>query len=113
LLSRIELKAITPNTITDRGRFRQELQTVRSRGYAVDDEETFPGVRCVASPIHDHSHQVIAAMGISGPSSRLSMERMHEYGRHVYALASEFSTLLGATNIGIQKEVIASSDHVS
>jgi DNA-binding IclR family transcriptional regulator len=55
----------TSNTITNEEDFLVELEQVSHRGYAVDNQENEPGVRCVAVPVHDHKGQVIAAVSIS------------------------------------------------
>jgi DNA-binding IclR family transcriptional regulator len=96
LISQLRLKPLTSHTITHRDTLRAELDGVRERGYAVDDEETFLGVRCVAAPLFDHTHQVIASMGLSGPASRVTPERLAELGLRVRTLANEFSMALGA-----------------
>jgi len=66
----------TANTITDPGQLKQHLQTVRSQGYAIDDEENETGVRCVAAPIRNQSGRVIAAASISGPATRISKKHL-------------------------------------
>jgi DNA-binding IclR family transcriptional regulator len=66
------LEAFTPNTITDPVTLRQHLETVRQQGYALDHEEFEPGVRCIAVPVYDLQGRVIAAMGISGPATRIT-----------------------------------------
>jgi DNA-binding IclR family transcriptional regulator len=96
LIHRLKLTPMTPKTITSRAALREELARVEELGYAVDDEETFIGVRCVAAPIHDSTNQVIASLGISGPASRVTPERIHEIGLRIRALADEFSLSLGA-----------------
>jgi DNA-binding IclR family transcriptional regulator len=96
LIRRLQLNALTPNTIISQKKLREELARVQELGYAVDDEETFVGVRCVAAPIHDSTNQVIASMGISGPASRVTPERMREIGLRIRTLADEFSVSLGA-----------------
>lgn len=96
LIGQLRLKAMTPKTITSREALREELVRVRELGYAVDDEETFVGVRCVAAPIHDSTNQVIASLGISGPAARVTPERLHDIGLRIRALAEEFSLSLGA-----------------
>jgi DNA-binding IclR family transcriptional regulator len=96
LIRQLKLTALTPNTITNHKALHEELAQVRERGYAVDDAETFVGVRCVAAPIYDSTHQVIASMGISGPASRVTLERVPDIGQRVRTLADAFSLSLGA-----------------
>ena len=69
---------------------------MRADGYAVDDEETFAGVRCIAAPIHDHSRQVIAALGISGPATRITREQLPDFAGIVMQAAAQLSADLGA-----------------
>jgi len=76
IVDRHGLPAQTPNTITDRETLFAELETIRERGYAVDDEEIIEGVRCVAAPLTDDG--VVGAISISGPSSRMDGERFRE-----------------------------------
>ncbi|NWF70332.1 MAG: IclR family transcriptional regulator [Chloroflexi bacterium] len=96
LIDRLRLKPMTSHTITSREALRAELAQVRRQGFAVDNEETFLGVRCVAAPLYDHTNQVIASMGLSGPASRVTSERLAEIGARVRTLAHEFSLSLGA-----------------
>jgi DNA-binding IclR family transcriptional regulator len=65
------LKALTHATITDESALLRELREIRSRGYAVDNGEFEVSVRCVAAPIQDRTGDVIAAVSISGPDSRM------------------------------------------
>ncbi len=71
-----DFKPITPNTITGRKRFRQELLNIRERGYAVDNEEWDLNMRCVAVPIFDFTEFPSHAISISGPSTRLTDEKI-------------------------------------
>jgi DNA-binding IclR family transcriptional regulator len=65
---------------------RRRLVEARGTGFAVDHDETFDGVTCVASPVRMRG-SLIGAAGISGPSSRLPEPRIHELGlRLVYDL---------------------------
>jgi len=96
LIQSVQMKALSSKTITHLDALRRNLAEVVARGYAIDDEETFIGVRCVAAPIRDHTNQVIAAMGLSGPTSRIDNERIPVLGQRVHTLATEFSASLGA-----------------
>jgi DNA-binding IclR family transcriptional regulator len=73
-----ELKAYTPSTITDRDELIRSLRTVAENGYAIDDEELDVGVRCVSAPIRDYTRRIVGAVSISGPSMRLSLERIEK-----------------------------------
>lgn len=72
------LRKMTEKTITDPQAFRKHLREVAALGYAVDDEEYEPGVRCLAAPVKDYSHKVVASLGMSGPVSRFSLERIEK-----------------------------------
>jgi DNA-binding IclR family transcriptional regulator len=65
------LEAHTALTITDPNRFEEELQAIRTRGYAVQNEEYYIGMRGVAAPLFDRDGVVIGTVGISGPSVRV------------------------------------------
>lgn len=71
------LRQLTANTITDLDRLLDHLGEVARLGYAVDNEELEEGVCCVAAPVRDYSHRVVAGVGLSGPVSRFSPERIH------------------------------------
>ncbi|WP_435156893.1 IclR family transcriptional regulator [Haladaptatus sp. DFWS20] len=71
ILEQRGLPARTSNTITDREELVTELATIRERGFAVDSEERVRGVRCVAVAIKNKNGQVIGAISVSGPSSRI------------------------------------------
>ena len=72
------LDSFTPRTITDPEALRRHLDEVRRLGYAMDDEEFDPGVRCIAVPVFDFRGKVVGSIGISGPSSRITDERLPE-----------------------------------
>jgi DNA-binding IclR family transcriptional regulator len=70
------LRKLTENTITDPDQLRQHLAEVVQQGFAVDNEELEYGVRCLAAPVRDYSHRVVAGVGLSGPVSRFSLDRI-------------------------------------
>lgn len=67
LLDRAGMARRTRRTITAAGALERELDLVRARGYAVDDEEGLDGVCCVAAPIRDSDQTVQAAISVSVP----------------------------------------------
>ncbi|MBI4906022.1 MAG: IclR family transcriptional regulator [Acidobacteria bacterium] len=75
LLARCTFEPFTEHTITDRDEFALELDRVRKRGYALDEEENMLMATCVAAPIVDPNGVPVAAISISGPSSRFHPKR--------------------------------------
>jgi DNA-binding IclR family transcriptional regulator len=70
-LSTQPLKAMTPQTITSPRRLVKELRAIRERGYGVDEQEHEIGVRCIAAPVLDHAHNIVAAISVAGPADRM------------------------------------------
>ncbi len=90
------LPKLTGNTIVNVDELKRHLVDVRAQGFAVDDEENEEGIRCVAAPVRNDRGEVIAAISISGPSVRMSMDRIHrELKGQVIKTAEEISKKLG------------------
>ena len=71
-----ELKSFTSNTITDRNELKKQLKVIAEQGFAIDNEELDLGVKCIGAPIRDYTRRIVGAVSISGPSMRLTDERM-------------------------------------
>jgi IclR family acetate operon transcriptional repressor len=71
LLGDAPFVASTPRTLTTLGALQEDLAKIRRRGYSTDNEEHEIGVGCVATPILDRSGSVIAAISVSGPTTRI------------------------------------------
>lgn len=78
IIDRHGLPQRTQNTITKRDELFVELDEIVEKGYAWDDEEVQPGLRCVAAPIKDFEGDVLGAISLSGPTSRMSGDRFRE-----------------------------------
>jgi len=72
------LPAFTEHTITDREALFEELDRTRERGYAIDDREAKPGIRCVAAPAVVEEPELYGAVSVTGPQSRMKGERFEE-----------------------------------
>lgn len=66
----------TPKTVTEPAKLRKILEQVQRQGYAIDDEESEAGMRCVAAPVRDASGRVVGALGVAGPVQRLSLKAL-------------------------------------
>lgn len=78
ILDEYGLPAVTEHTITDRKELLEEIEECRDQGFAVDDEERIPGVRCVGVPITTDDGNVLGAVSVSGPKSGMQDERFLE-----------------------------------
>ena len=74
-----DIRSLTPSTITDLTALQEQLELVRQRGYAVDDEENEPGVRCVAVALPQMLGGPPAAYSISAPSMRMRDEQIRQF----------------------------------
>ena len=95
ILERRGLPRFTERTIDNPTALREELETTRRRGYALDDEEHAVGLRCVAAAIFDENAQALAAISLSGPKARMVDERLGELGEAVRRTAEEITAALG------------------
>ena len=92
-----ELARYTAGTIVDRVVLEADLAEARRLGYARDDEEFAPGVRCVASSIRDADGKMVAAVGLSGPTARLDLDRLNDLGRLVRDRTAKITTITNGT----------------
>ena len=83
ILGQGKLKKLTPNTIDEIPKLIKELASIRKQGFALDNEETFPGIRCVGAPIRDARGRVIAAVSATVPAQRMDDKRIRELWRLV------------------------------
>jgi IclR family acetate operon transcriptional repressor len=90
-----DLPGKTNRTLTDPLLLKANLESSRSRGFALDDEEYDMDVRCLASPVRDAHGRTIAALGVSGPAGRITDDSLSALGRVVVAVAADFSQKLG------------------
>lgn len=86
-----KLPAVTDRTPVDEHALARALASVVESGYAMDDEEFAPGIRCVAAPLRDLTGQVIAAIGLSGPATRISRADLSRLGGLVARIAHDFA----------------------
>lgn len=86
------LTPCTEHTITSPARLREELEITRQRGYALDNEEFEAGIRAVSVPVRDIDGNVIAALSMPGPTSRMTPERIPEITEALLAAAKAIST---------------------
>ena len=94
-----DLKKRTPKTITVHSKFLRDLERVRERGYAIDDEENNLGARCVAAPVFDSFGRVVAAVGLSGATNQVDKARLPKIVEMVKEAARKISRQLGYNSV--------------
>ena len=90
-----ELSRLTDKTITDPETLAKDLQLVRERGWALNDEERHQGVRTVAAPVL-RPGGVMAAIAVQGPTVRITDGRLDELAERLERAAAEVAPLLAA-----------------
>lgn len=88
-----QLAAITPKTITDPTHLAADIELTQQRGYAIDDEESMEGGRCIGVPIL-RNNIALAALSISGPKARITDARLVEMAYHLRAGAQTIAAQL-------------------
>ncbi|MBB4121127.1 IclR family transcriptional regulator domain-containing protein [Martelella radicis] len=96
ILSTLRFEAITPYTITDSKTLKLRLNIIRQRGFAVDDQENIAGTRCIGVPLLDASGQPLAAISVSGPTYRMTPERVEQLAPDLIAAGQRLSLLIQA-----------------
>jgi len=87
------LPRLTIHTITDVAGLRAELAQIRTVGYAMDREELEIGLTCVAAPLFE-ANQVVGAISVSGPTSRMTPDRFPTLQQAVITVAREITERL-------------------
>jgi IclR family KDG regulon transcriptional repressor len=95
ILDELDLRPVTPYTITDKGELLRSMARLREQGYAETDEEMDLGVCAVAAPVRDHTGAVVAAVSIVGPKDRFAPPRRQRLIDQVMDCGDEISRRLG------------------
>ena len=91
----VKLSTYTSHTITKKAALRDELAKVREQGYALAIDELEVGLTAVAAPIRNNHGDVVASMSVSGPTFRLTADRLGDVTRALVDAADEVSHRLG------------------
>lgn len=89
------LERFTETTITDPAALEAELEVTRQRGFAIDNGEHQPGLRCIGAPIRNQSGAIFAGISVSAPSWQMPMAEVDELNKVVIYHANLISQRLG------------------
>ena len=95
IIRRQGMPRLTEKSIVRPGALFKELETIRRQGYAVDDEEARIGLRCVAAVVYSDSSEPLAAISVSGMTTRVTAARLPALGQTVREVAAELTLALG------------------
>lgn len=95
LVEKKGLPVFTSNTIATKKQLLQELEQVRRRGFAYDNEECEIGAKCVAAPLYDYTGQVAGAISVTGPIFRMTSELIKDKLHILLKTAQDISYKLG------------------
>lgn len=95
IIGRIRFTRFTHRTLCTTEALMRSLERVRRRGYAIDDEEVEEGVRCIGAPILNEGGRPVAAVSISGPTSRITQQSVPGIAEHLMRCCREISGSLG------------------
>lgn len=111
LVERHPLVSQTRRTITSLEILRAHLNEVREQGYALDDEESIIGLRCVAAPVRNDKGEIVAAISVSGPSAEFGESALAHHIDAVVLAARGISARLGYGVLADQPERTTSVVH--
>ena len=95
LLRTKEFARHNSRTIISKHALRRELKRVKQLGYALDNEEDEPGVRCIGAPVFDENGKAVAAISVAGTTSQIGIDRVPNLARQVKRAAGSISVRLG------------------
>jgi IclR family acetate operon transcriptional repressor len=101
IIQREGMPRLTPKSIVRAGELCKSLHDIRQQGYSIDDEEALIGLRCVSAVVYDDCGEPLAAISVSGKTSRVPNDRLPILGNLVQEVSAELTKALGGA---IQEE---------
>jgi IclR family acetate operon transcriptional repressor len=99
-LQKTGLPEFTPKTLAAPRALFEDLERIRERGWALDDEERNLGMRCVAAAIHNAHGEAVAGISVSGPAARMPLDAVGEFGPVVRRAAAAVTETIGGVAPG-------------
>jgi DNA-binding IclR family transcriptional regulator len=116
-LQSVKWVAMSPKTITKPEKLKADINKIRQRGYAIDNEELSLGLRCVAAPVFDHTGRPTYAMSVSGPTQRMTKKKINTIQATLVPLCRRISRLIGApdkkTSVSVHQELHSKEEEKS
>jgi len=107
ILANLTFRKLTPHTLVPKRRFIEELKHVIEAGYAVDDEENLVGVRCVAAAIRGSQGEPLAAMSVTGPALRMTLDLIRIIAGDLMEVTADISSRFYGFKMGPSAQIDA------
>jgi len=91
----LAFEKFTAHTVKNVAQLRKDFAQIRQRGYAIDNEEAYLGSRCIGAPIFESSGKIAAALSVSGPTTRVTREKVPVFAAAAKNAAIAISRSLG------------------
>jgi IclR family acetate operon transcriptional repressor len=98
IIQKTGLEAFTGKTLSHRVPLAADLAEIRARGWSLDDEERYPGMRCVAAAIFNEFAEPVGGISISGPTVRVTPDRLAALGPEVHEAAAAITRMIGGVS---------------
>ncbi|WP_422021440.1 HTH-type transcriptional regulator BhcR [Roseibium sp.] len=95
ILKSSKRERFTSYTLCDAALLKADLAQAQTRGYSIDGEEKNLGMRCIAAPVFNHYGEIAAGLSISGPTSRVTEDKIQSFGSAVMSAARRLTSALG------------------
>jgi len=95
MFEELQYEIYTHNTVKNKEEMIQEIEKIRNLGYAIDNTELSPDVRCVAAPIFNNKSECNYSIGVSGPISRMNEGKIERVIREILRTTKKISAELG------------------
>lgn len=93
-----QLERFTPNTLIEPEAMIADLRETKARGYAFDAEERNIGMRCIAAPVYNVFGEAVAGISVSGPTARITDDRIDDLATSVIAAAAQLTRAVGGND---------------
>ncbi|MEO1637672.1 MAG: HTH-type transcriptional regulator BhcR [Pseudomonadota bacterium] len=90
-----QLERFTDYTLTEPEAIISDLRDTKARGYAIDGEERNVGMRCIAAPVFNVFGEVVAGISVSGPTTRITTDRISDLAQPVMDAAQQLTKAIG------------------
>ena len=95
LYASVQFRQVTPSTVTHLAQLRQQFTHIRRQGFSIEEEEAVVGVRCLGAVIRGAEGEIVGAISVSGPTARITNDRLGSFAIEICKVAREISRRLG------------------